>query len=183
MIYLIGGPPRVGKSTLAWMLLERAGLPNLPTDTLVSMLQHAAPEHGVRHGDHPDKAVPAQPFLHAFLRAVAESLDATDPADGYVVEGDVVTPATAAALAADGIPATAVFLGSTTLTADLLSAAPDDWLAGSPAAEYERTAAWIRERSIALRTECESAGHVFVDTGRAHQEALEFAYEALTGHA
>ncbi|MEU9604817.1 hypothetical protein [Streptomyces sp. NPDC048057] len=181
MIYLIGGPPRVGKSTLAWMLLERAGLPNVPTDALVSMLQHAAPEHGVRHGDHPDKAVPAQPFLHAFLRAVADGLDPADPTDGYVVEGDVVTPATVAALAAEQIPATAVFLGSTTLTAAHLSAAADDWLTGSPAAEYERTAAWIRERSTALRTQCETAGHVFVDTGHAHEEALEFAYEALTG--
>ncbi|MEU3989775.1 hypothetical protein [Streptomyces platensis] len=79
MIYLIGGPPRVGKSTLAWMLLERSGLPGCPTDALVSMLQRAAPEHGVRHGTHPDKAVPAQPFLIEFIRAAAEALDDSDP--------------------------------------------------------------------------------------------------------
>ncbi|MBB4887207.1 hypothetical protein [Streptomyces netropsis] len=56
MIHLIGGHPRVGKSTLAQMVLERAGIPGCPTDTLVSMLQNAAPQRGVRHGTHPDKA-------------------------------------------------------------------------------------------------------------------------------
>ncbi|MEJ8640435.1 hypothetical protein WKI68_01310 [Streptomyces sp. MS1.HAVA.3] len=69
----------MGKSTLAWMLLEREGLPGCPTDALVSMLQRAAPEHGVRHGTHPDKAALAQPFLVEFIRAAAEALDASDP--------------------------------------------------------------------------------------------------------
>ncbi|MFI1301883.1 hypothetical protein [Streptomyces sioyaensis] len=105
MIYLIGGPPRVGKSTLAWMLLEREGLPGCPTDALVSMLQRAAPEHGVRHGTHPDKAVPAQPFLIEFIRAAAEALDDSDPQDGYVVEGDIGTPAAATAAAGLGVAA------------------------------------------------------------------------------
>ncbi|MFI6286993.1 hypothetical protein ACIBCM_19960 [Streptomyces sp. NPDC051018] len=183
MIHLIGGPPRVGKSTLALMLLERAGLPQVPTDALVSMLQHAAPEYGVRHGDHPDKAVPAQPFLLAFLTAIDESLHPDDPADGYAVEGDVITPETATALTAAGIPFTAAFLGNTALTADLLRAAPDDWLKGEPDAAYERTAAWIRDRSTALRTTCERTGHIYVDTGRNHEEALEFAYDSLTRHS
>jgi hypothetical protein len=37
---------------LAGMLLERDGLPYCPTDALVSMLQHAAPALGLRHGEH-----------------------------------------------------------------------------------------------------------------------------------
>lgn len=180
MIHLIGGPPRVGKTTLTLILLERAGLPYLPTDTLVTMLQETAPEYGVRHGAHPDKAGPAQPFLLAFLTAVAASLDPADPADGYTVEGDVITPATATALAAAGIPCTAVFLGNTGLTPALLRAAPDDWLAGSPPEAYERTATLVRERSATLRAECERSGQIYVDTGRNHEEALEFAYDSLT---
>ncbi|WP_314251763.1 hypothetical protein [Streptomyces sp. DSM 40907] len=80
MIYLIGGPPRVGKSTLAWMLLEREGLPGCPTDALVSMLQRAAPEHGVRHGTHPDKAVLARcPFTTPGSASPASPCSATPP--------------------------------------------------------------------------------------------------------
>lgn len=35
MIYLVGGPPRVGKSTLALIALEEAGIPYCSTDMLV----------------------------------------------------------------------------------------------------------------------------------------------------
>lgn len=178
MIYLIGGPPRVGKSTLAWMLLEREGLPGCPTDALVSMLQRAAPEHGVRHGTHPDKAVPAQPFLLEFIRAAAEALDDSDPQDGYVVEGDIVTPATATAAADLGLPLTSVFLGNTKLTPEHLRAAPD-WLEGADDTTYRETAAWVRDQSTALREACVAGGHVYVELGTGYTQGLERAYSTL----
>ncbi|MEU3602168.1 hypothetical protein ABZ714_26140 [Streptomyces sp. NPDC006798] len=121
------------------------------------MPQEAAPEYGVRHGDHPGKAGPAQPFPLPFLTAVAASLDPADPADGRTVEGDVITPA-------------------------LPRAAPDDRPAGSPPEVYERTAAPARERSAALRTACERSGQIHADTGQNHEEALELAYDFLTRH-
>ncbi|MCX5276902.1 hypothetical protein [Streptomyces virginiae] len=178
MIYLIGGPPRVGKSTLAWMLLEREGLPGCPTDALVSMLQGAAPEHGVRHGTHPDKAVLAQPFLIEFIRAAAEALDASDPQDGYVVEGDIVTPAAATAAAALGIPLTSVFLGNTKLTPANLRATPD-WFADADDTTYREIAAWVRERSAALRAACTASGHVYVELGTGYTHGIEQAYSTL----
>lgn len=182
MIYLIGGPPRVGKSTLAWMLLEREGLPGCPTDALVSMLQRAAPEHGVRHGTHPDKAVPAQPFLLEFIRAAAEALDDSDPQDGYVVEGDIVTPATATAAAGLGLPLTSVFLGNTKLTPAHLRAAPD-WLEGADDTTYREIAAWVRDQSTALREACAAGGHVYVELGTGYTQGLERAYSTLVERA
>lgn len=52
-----------------------------------------------------------QPFLVEFIRATAESLDDSDPLDGYVVEGYIVTPAAATAAAGLGMPLGCVFLG------------------------------------------------------------------------
>ncbi|WP_328405119.1 hypothetical protein OHS70_37520 [Streptomyces sp. NBC_00390] len=178
MIYLIGGPPRVGKSSLAWMLLERDGIPGCPTDALVSMLQRAAPQHGVRHGTHPDKAVPAQPFLVEFIRATAESLDDSDPLDGYVVEGDIVTPAAATAAAGLGMPLSCVFLGNAELTTEHLRAAPD-WLDGADDTTYREIAAWVREQSTALREACAASGHVYVELGADYARGLERAYSTL----
>ncbi|MFF1778540.1 hypothetical protein [Streptomyces virginiae] len=178
MIYLIGGPPRVGKSTLAWMMLEREGLPGCPTDALVSMLQRAAPEHGVRHGTHPDKAAFAQPFLIEFIRAAAEALDASDPQDGYVVEGDIVTPAAAATAAELGIPLTSIFLGNTKLTPENLRAAPE-WLEDADDTTYREIAAWVRERSAALREACAASGHVYVELGTGYAQGIEQAYSTL----
>ncbi|MGW6979233.1 hypothetical protein ACWGE1_07270 [Streptomyces sp. NPDC054932] len=163
------------------MLLEREGLPGCPTDALVSMLQRAAPEHGVRHGTHPDKAALAQPFLIEFIRAAAEALDDSDPEDGYVVEGDIVTPAATAA-AGLGIPLTSVFLGNTELTPEHLRAAPD-WLEGSDDTTYREIAAWVRERSAALREACTAGGHVYVELGNGYEQGIERAYSALLGRA
>ncbi|MGW0519463.1 hypothetical protein [Crossiella sp. NPDC003009] len=178
MLYLIGGPPRVGKSTLARMLLERDGFPGCPTDALVSMLQHAAPQHGVRHGTHPDKAEAAQPFLIEFLRALADGLDESDPLDGYVVEGDIVTPAAATAAAALGLPVAAVFLGNSALTEAGLRAAPD-WLDGADDAAYHRIATWVVDRSHALRAACAAEGHHYVELGAGFEQGLERAYSVL----
>ncbi|MFF3323676.1 hypothetical protein [Streptomyces sp. NPDC002889] len=179
MIYLIGGPPRVGKSTLARMLLDRDRIPGCSTDTLVSMLQNAAPHHGVRHGTHPDKAELAQPFLIEFLRAVADGIgEEPEPSECYVVEGDIVTPAVAAAAAGLGLPVAAVFLGNTTLTVDDLRIAPH-WLEGADDATYCRTAAWITERSAIVRDACVPTGQVYIEMGGNHTEGLERAYAAL----
>ncbi|WP_432097409.1 hypothetical protein [Streptomyces sp. bgisy100] len=181
MIYLIGGPPRVGKSALAHMFLERAGIPGCPTDVLVSMLQNAAPQHGVRHGTHLDKAASAQPFLVEFLRAVADGLDESDPLDGYVVEGDIVTPAAATAAAAHGLRLVSVFLGNTGLTVDDLRIAPD-WLDGADEAAYQRMAAWVTEQSRALRDACTAGGHMYVEMRAGYEQGLQRAYSALMEH-
>ncbi|MFD5557563.1 hypothetical protein ACFWIA_27450 [Streptomyces sp. NPDC127068] len=179
MILLIGGPPRVGKSTLAAMLGERDGLPHCPADALVSMLQHAAPALGVRHGEHDRKAAAARPFLVEFVRAIGDGVDHDDPWDGYVVEGDVVTPGALAEIRAAGLPVSAVFLGNTALPAAELRRDPQ-WLTGADPATYEAVAARVRDRSRALGEACERSGDPFVDLGTVGFGAgLERAYGLL----
>ncbi|UQA90908.1 hypothetical protein [Streptomyces halobius] len=124
----------------------------------------------------------AQPFLVAFLRAVADGLDESDPLDGYAVEGDIVTPAAATAAAAHGLPLVSVFLGNTALTADELRAAPD-WLDGADDATYQQIAAWVTERSRALRDACTAAGHRYVELGAGYEQGPERAYSVLGEHA
>ncbi|NLU70518.1 hypothetical protein [Streptomyces sp. HNM0574] len=177
MIWAIGGPPRVGKSTLAGMLLERDGVPGCPTDVWVSMPAQAAPELGVRHGTHAGKAESARPFLLEFLRAAADGLGEEEP---YVVEGDVVTPEVVLAARESGLPVTAVFLGDTAMTADGLRISPE-WLEGADEATYRRTAEWISGRSAALREACAATGQRYVETGHGRTAGLEHAYTALTG--
>src|SRR6266540_3905575 len=43
-LYLVGGAPRVGKSSLAHRLLETDGIPWLPTDVLRTVLRRVLPE-------------------------------------------------------------------------------------------------------------------------------------------
>ena len=42
-LYLVGGAPRVGKSSLAQRLLEHDGIPWLPTDVLRTVLRRVPP--------------------------------------------------------------------------------------------------------------------------------------------
>ncbi|MCF3172740.1 hypothetical protein IPZ61_05335 [Streptomyces sioyaensis] len=87
------------------------------------------------------------PSLIEFIRAAAEALDDSDPQDGYVVEGDIVTPAAARAAAGLGLPLTSVFLGNTKLTAEHLRAAPDR-LDGADDTTYREIGARVRDQSF-----------------------------------
>jgi hypothetical protein len=172
VLYLIGGPPRVGKSSLAQVVLERCKISGCGTDILVNMLAEAAPELGVHHGSHPDKAQSAFRFQIEFLRPFSYT------GGDYVLEGDVVTPDLAAAVSKIG-PVSAVFLGNTTLTVEELRIAPH-WLADCDDAEFERTRDWVRARSGEVRRKSQAAGYEYVEMGGDRDGGLEKAYCALT---
>lgn len=73
MIYLIGGVPRVGKTTLAKLILERKGVPFVPADTLAHTLTHVYPQLGVRFGQEGAwESIPEKfyPFLKSFVHGV-----------------------------------------------------------------------------------------------------------------
>jgi hypothetical protein len=172
VLYLIGGPPRVGKSSLAQLILDRRKISGCGTDILVNMLAEAAPELGVHHGSHPDKAQSAFRFLVEFLRPFSHT------GGDYLLEGDVVTPEVATEASKVG-PLRAVFLGNTTLTVEELRIAPH-WLADCDDAEYERTRDWVRSRSAETRRLCQAAGYAYVEMGGDRNGELEKAYRSLT---
>lgn len=172
MIYLVGGPPRVGKSTLALIALEEAGIPYCSTDMIIGMLEVAAPELGVRHGFHAGKADSMTGLLTHFVCCADIGNDA------YLVEGDVVTPAFATLIAPQLSEMRAVFLGNTALTLDDLRHAPD-WLEKSQAAEYEMVQREVVERSRRLRTECAELGQAYVEMSQDRNTAFAAALKAL----
>jgi hypothetical protein len=172
MIYLIGGPPRVGKSTLALIALEEAGIPYCSTDMIVGMLEVAAPELGVRHGFHAGKAESMTTLLTHFVCCADIGNDA------YLIEGDVITPAFATLIAPQLSEMRAVFMGNTALTLDDLRHAPD-WLENSAAAEYEMVQREVVERSRRLRAECAELGHAYVEMSQERDAAFAAALKAL----
>lgn len=173
MLYLIGGPPRVGKTTLAGRLVRNRGISCCPTDLIVSMLSAAAPQLDVHHGTHAHKAASARPFLLEFTRPFASGGD-------FAMEGDVIDPILVDTVAAAGVPTQAVFLGHTQITIDDLMIEPH-WLSEARPAEVERIAVWVRERSEMLRALCNDRDHMFVDMAAGREEGLRLAYERLAG--
>jgi hypothetical protein len=162
----------VGKSTLAQLILQRCKISGCGTDILVNMLAEAAPELGVHHGSHPNKAASAFRFLVEFLRPFSYT------GGDYLLEGDVVTPDVAAEASRIG-PVRAVFLGNTELTVGELRIAPH-WLADCDDAEFERTRDWVRARSAEMRRTCLAAGYEYVEMAGDRNGGLEKAYRALT---
>jgi len=51
MLYMIGGAPRSGKTTLARRMLAEDGLPYFSIDTLIASLARAEPELGMQVSD------------------------------------------------------------------------------------------------------------------------------------
>jgi cytidylate kinase len=172
MIYLVGGPPRVGKSTLALIVLEEAGIPYCSTDMIVGMLEVAAPELGVRHGFHADKANSMTGLLTHFVCCADIGNDA------YLIEGDVITPAFAQLIAPQLSEMRAVFLGNSALTLDDLRHAPD-WLENSETTEYEMVRREVVARSQRLRAECEQLGYAYVEMSQDRDASFAAALKAL----
>ena len=172
MIYLVGGPPRVGKSTLALIALEEAGIPYCATDMIIGMLEVAAPGLGVRHGFHAGKADSMTGLLTHFVCCADIGNDA------YLIEGDVVTPAFAKLIAPQVSELRAVFLGNSALTLDDLRHAPD-WLESSETAEYEMVRREVVERSRQLQAECAQLGYAYVEMSGDRNAGFAAALAAL----
>lgn len=172
MIYLVGGPPRVGKSTLALIALEEAGIPYCSTDMIIGMLEVAAPELGVRHGFHPDKAQSVSGLLTHFVCCADIGNDA------YLIEGDVITPGFAREIAPQVSGLSAVFLGNTAITLDDLRISPD-WLESAGPEAYDTVRREVVERSHALRAECERLGCSYIEMGGDRDTAFAAAIKAL----
>lgn len=115
------------------------------------MLELGAPQLGVRHGFHADKASSMTGLLTHFACCADIGNDA------YLIEGDVITPAFATLMAPQLSEMRAVFLGNTVLTVDDLRHAPD-WLENSELANFDMVRREVVERSQRLLAECEQLG-------------------------
>lgn len=174
--YLVGGPARVGKSTLASRVQARLCISVLRTDPLVYMLDQAAPEVGVRWPPVPATVTAMQRFLVPLFRYQSLS------AESFVLEGNAVVPEAVQELTAALGPAYAVrscFLVNERATTEQLTTA--GYLRDEPADVQAWFTQRVRERSREVRMSCDRLGLRCFDVGSGWDEALRQGEAFLLG--
>jgi predicted kinase len=88
-LYLVGGAPRVGKSSLAQRLLQIDGIPWLPTDVLRTALRRVLPELDALDQDPVDASLLAE-FMYPHVEQAAEVC--AEEAERFLIEGFELAP-------------------------------------------------------------------------------------------
>ena len=123
MLYLIGGVPQVGKSTLAKLILERKKIAHVDTDWIIHMLMFAAPQLGIKtftklnKHEFKNKAINFYPFLYQFVKHNQPVIE------DYVIEGDSFLPEHVSKLQKE-FHVKACFLGTSNLQPETLLGNP-----------------------------------------------------------
>jgi hypothetical protein len=165
-VYLVGGPARVGKSSLARRLLLTDGIPWLPTDVLRTVLRRVLPElDDLDQGDVSAAAVGELMYPH-----IEQAVEVcSEEAERFLIEGPDIVPAMVGLLsvALPGITIRACFLGKIGFPGNDLASyrGPKPQHEGASPAELDATAAWIRHESDYYRRECARLVLPYVDVG------------------
>jgi hypothetical protein len=171
-LYLVGGAPRVGKSSLAQRLLTIDGIPWLPTDILRTVLRRVLPELNAIDQDPVDAWLLAE-FMYPHVEQAAEVC--AEEAERFLIEGFELAPSYPARLQAAlaGTEVRACFLGHGSFSTEDLAGyrGPKPQHHGASRGELDKAATWIRQRSRQLRDECGDAGVPYVDVGEVGFEA------------
>jgi hypothetical protein len=184
ILYLVGGPPRVGKSALAQWLLKADRIPWLPTDVVRTVLRRVLPELDAIDQDPVDPVRLAE-FMYPHIEQAAEVC--AEEAEQFLIEGfelSALYPARLEAALA-GVSVRACFLGHSTFSAgDLASyrGPKPQHETELSARELSEAAAWIRQRSSQLRHECHVEGQRYIDVGAlGFHDAMQQARRHLLG--
>jgi hypothetical protein len=169
VLYLVGGAPRVGKSSLALRLLDIDGIPWLPTDVLRTVLRRVLPELDAIDQDPVDASLLAE-VMYPHVEQAAEVC--AEEADRFLIEGFELAPSYPARLQAAlaGTAVRACFLGHGSFSIEDLAGyrGPKPQHHGATRQDLGDAASWIRRRSQQLRDEC---GQAYVDVGEVGFEA------------
>jgi hypothetical protein len=187
VLYLVGGAPRVGKSSLAQRLLKAEGIPWLSTDIVRTVLRRVLPELDALDQDPVDAVLLAE-FMYPHVEQAAEVC--VEEAEQFLIEGFELSTMYPARLQAalSGVEVRACFLGHRTFGPDDLAGyrgPKPQGEAEASLAELTAAAAWIRRRSDQLRQDCGEAGLPYVDVGHVGFEAAmqQAQRQLLTGGA
>jgi len=175
MIYLIGGPGRVGKTTLAKKVLAEKGIPFLPTDMVFDTLMNVAPQLGIAT-DLNQRAEKFAPYLKELIRT-ANNLH---PEMGdYLIEGVDITPLIISEI--KDILLKPVFLGFSAITLERLLATGGEtnWLKNLPEPDQHKFVAQIITVSNYLEKDCAKYGYKYFDLSSDFQEQLQTASDFL----
>jgi hypothetical protein len=184
ILYLIGGPPRVGKSSLAQRLLRLDRIPWLPTDVLRTVLHRVLPQLDAIDQDPVDASLLAE-CMYPHIETAAEVC--AEESQRFLIEGFEVSASYPARLGAalQGTEVRACFLGNRSFSPDDLAGyrGPKPQHHGASWEELGEAATWIRRRSQQLQDECLDAGVAYIDVGEVGFEATMIqARRQLLGH-
>ena len=197
MIYLIGGVPRTGKSTLASLILERDRIPCISTDVIRNLLDTAPTRLGITALEESERPETFFPFLLQFLKILQNRYP------DYVVEGDIFTPEQVASVK-ERITLRCIFLGVSDTTVenlaktdprlDWVSRLHEDekaklskaivegnWVARLPAEDQANVPDRLTRQSKEVKAGAEKHGFPYLDISPDREKALEEAYHALMG--
>ena len=176
MVYLIGGAPRVGKTSLAKMILKRDGIPFMPADAVRDALYRTYPRLGLKAEGW--EGIPERmfPFLAELVRTVTWQLPE------YVIEGDSFYPEHVRRLEAEA-DVRGVFLGmsETSLEAIVAHEGYSDWVGRMPASEQEGMPSHIASVSLLFQQKASEARLPYFDLSQDREGTLEAAYSTLMG--
>jgi 2-phosphoglycerate kinase len=203
MIYLLGGPPRVGKSLIAGTITSTHGISFVSTDTLgavleavldpeaepdlfvVSSLIESPPEEQLVVLREPEKRLGYQVReSHAVWKAVEPfALRETEEGRDVGIEGVAVLPELVRGL--EVVDHRAVFLGNQgsehaqNIKAGA-AARESDWMRFADDAYIDAFAAFVVEMSRYIEAEARKHGHVYIEMdGRPFPEAVTAVVDAL----
>ena len=179
MLYLVGGAPRTGKSSLAMAMLRTHGVPWLPTDVVRHILRRTMPEiDAIESG--PDYIEGLAQLMHPIVEELIELC--LGQARDYLIEGVEILPAHVEGHAARFGQIHACFLGDSLASAGTLRAyqGENPWHQDQTDAQLEAMATAIRERSARVEEQCRHVGLDYIDVGRVgFQGMIEQGLEVL----
>jgi 2-phosphoglycerate kinase len=209
MIYLIGGPPKCGKTTFAKALSQKLGIPWISADTLqtigrayspknddVKKYPHAAIRKGNRNNDEFYKQHSPKHIVAAYIKqakstglaidmvAICEITDGND----YIIEGYQVEPVLAAKLCKKygQQKFTCLFLTKTDskrFVQDLKkSTTPNDWIITNTKKEetFEKIAEMVKAYSSYFGGEAKKYGFKCIDLSFGFEDELKTLVQELT---
>lgn len=174
MVYFIGGAPRVGKTSLAKLILKRDRIPFMPADAVRDALDRTCPELGIHSAGW--EGVPDRVFL--YFQHLAKTVTWQLPE--YVIEGDSFFPEHIRRIQ-ETVEVRAVFLGMSKIDLEdiLAHEGYDPWVGRMPKAEQEGMPSWISSLSQRFQEKAAEAGLAYFDLSLDREAQLEAAYAAL----
>lgn len=174
MIYLIGGTPRVGKSTLAAIILERDHISSLSTDVIRNLIDYSPTKVGIKDTELHKQSEAFFPYFLQLLKILQNKYS------DYVIEGDLFSPEQVASIQ-ERIQLKCCFIGTSNISLEDLKKLDSklDWVSKFSPEEQSKLPAQFIERSKATKEESAKYGFSYFDIYPDRQGALESAYIAL----
>lgn len=180
MIYLIGGAPRVGKTTLSQLFASQLKAGWISTDVLHGVLNlrnYDGPKHEWNAA--PEAITMTAEWFYPYLKRFVWSIGSM--AENYIIEGVNFLPAQISQLSEE-YQIRAVFLGCSHMTLDTFDRFPGHsrGYAGLPEEMRRQIVADVPRWSEYIRTACESSGYRYVDMADDFPKRLREAESVLT---